>query len=132
MNLITGWDLLEQSRVQPGQWLLVTAGNSAVATVVSQFAKGRDIKVVSVVRSIREGLDLCAFGATEVINLSQTDQNLSGLIADLPTDPGSTQLSIAWAGLCSAICFDASPWTGAQLSTGATAQRGLRSTTSTF
>jgi NADPH:quinone reductase len=44
VNPITAWDLLSESRVQAGQWLAVTAGNSTVATMVLQFAKYKKIK----------------------------------------------------------------------------------------
>ncbi len=88
MNLITGWDLLEESKVQPGQWLVLTAGNSSVATVVSQFAARREVKVIAVVRSAREGMDLYSFGANHVIELSRSDKNLRDLIADVTNGAG--------------------------------------------
>ncbi|KAA6457241.1 zinc-binding dehydrogenase [Acidobacteria bacterium AB60] len=83
MNLITGWDLLEESGVQPGQWLLLTAGNSSIATIVSQFAARRGVKVISVVRTARGDMDMAAFGVTQLIDLSKSGTNLGELIADL-------------------------------------------------
>jgi NADPH:quinone reductase len=58
VNLITAWDLLEESRVLPGQWLVLSAGNSTVATLVLQFAKAQGVKVISVVRRVSDRLDL--------------------------------------------------------------------------
>jgi NADPH:quinone reductase-like Zn-dependent oxidoreductase len=78
VNFITAWDLLEESRVRPGQWLVLTAGNSTVATLVLQFARARNVKVISVVRRATERLDLKALGASEVIELG----TLSGSVRD--------------------------------------------------
>lgn len=88
MNLITGWDLLEESSVQPGGWILVTAGNSTIATVVSQFAKRKEVKVISLVRSAREDLDLYSYGATEVVELSRPERDLGKLISELTNGSG--------------------------------------------
>ncbi|MFP2925827.1 zinc-binding alcohol dehydrogenase family protein [Pyxidicoccus sp. 3LG] len=77
-NLITAWDLLHESRVKPGQWLALTAGNSTVATMVLQMARARGIEVVSLVRKVQPQLDLKALGASDVLELA------SG-----PTDVGS-------------------------------------------
>ena len=46
LNPITAWDLLDDSRVQPGQWVAVTAANSSVATMVTQFAQRRGVNVI--------------------------------------------------------------------------------------
>jgi NADPH2:quinone reductase len=88
MNLITGWDLVEQSKVQPGQWLLLTAGNSTVAKITSQFAKLKNIKVMSVVRRARNGNDLRAFGASQVVDLSNGVKDLCNFIADVTSGSG--------------------------------------------
>ena len=50
LNPITAWDLLEDSRVQPGQWVAVTAANSSVATMVVQFAQRRGVNVIPLER----------------------------------------------------------------------------------
>lgn len=77
MNLITAWDLIEQSGVQPGQWLVLTAGNSTVAMIASQFAKRKGVKVLSLVRTARKGLDLRRLGATDVFELSRDGRILA-------------------------------------------------------
>src|SRR5579863_794832 len=88
MNLITGWDLVEESRVQPGQWLLVTAGNSTVAMIALQFAKRKGARVVSVLRSTWQGLNLRSLGADEVIELSATTENVGDLASRLTKGAG--------------------------------------------
>jgi NADPH:quinone reductase-like Zn-dependent oxidoreductase len=46
LNPITAWDLLDDSQVQSGQWVAVTAANSSVATMVAQFARRRGVNVI--------------------------------------------------------------------------------------
>ena len=88
MNLITAWDLVEQSGVEPDGWLVLTAGNSTVAMIAAQFAKRKGVKVLSVVRTARKGLDLRGLGATEVLELSKDGPNLGKLIADATNGSG--------------------------------------------
>lgn len=70
VNLITAWDLLQQSGVKPGQWLVLTAGNAAVSTLVSQMAKQQGIAVISIVRRVKQEQLLESLGAAVVIDLS--------------------------------------------------------------
>lgn len=70
-NVISAVDLLDRAQVRPGQWLALTAGNSTVATLVLQLARAREIKVLSLVRRAQPDLDLRAWGAAEVIELSR-------------------------------------------------------------
>jgi NADPH:quinone reductase-like Zn-dependent oxidoreductase len=70
VNPITAWDLLAQSRVQPGQWLALTAGYSSISTTVLQFAKRKGINVISMVRRLHDDLDLHRLGAAAVVDLS--------------------------------------------------------------
>ena len=66
-NLITAWDLVENSGVQPGGWLALTAGYSTVAVLALQFAARRGIRVLSIVRRRRDDPDLIGLGAEAVI-----------------------------------------------------------------
>ncbi|MCH5583445.1 zinc-dependent alcohol dehydrogenase family protein [Shimazuella sp. AN120528] len=87
-NLITAWDLLKQSKVQSGQWLALTAGNSNVATMVSQLAKHRGINVISIVRKTHEHLDLKELGASHVYDLSKADKNIKDFILEITQNKG--------------------------------------------
>jgi NADPH:quinone reductase-like Zn-dependent oxidoreductase len=69
LNPQTAWGLLERVNVQPGEWLLLTAGNSVVAQLLIQLAVLRGIKVISVVRSNKSNTLLKELGA-EIIDLS--------------------------------------------------------------
>ena len=88
VNPITAWDLLDASAVQPGGWLALTAGNSAVSTMVLNFAKLRKINVISIVRSRQKSLDLKAWGAAEVIELSKLSNRLRERIAEMTEQKG--------------------------------------------
>ncbi|WP_083964258.1 quinone oxidoreductase family protein [Shimazuella kribbensis] len=87
-NLITAWDLLEQSKVQSGQWLALTAGNSSVATMVSQLAKLRGVHVISIVRKTHDHLDLQTLGVSHVIDLSQLSGNIKEPIMEITQNKG--------------------------------------------
>lgn len=88
LNLITAWDVLTQSQVLPGQWIALTAGNSSVSSMISQFAKYRGINVIAIVRNSHPSIDLKAMGATAVIDLSSTGGNLRNRIMDLTQSKG--------------------------------------------
>jgi NADPH:quinone reductase len=83
VNPITAWDLLREAVVQPGDWLALTAGNSAVSTMVLSFAKLRKVNVISIVRTAHEQLNLKAWGATEVVELSKLSRGLAEEIAEI-------------------------------------------------
>jgi len=87
-NAITAWDLLRDSGVQPGQWLAVTAGNSSVATKILQFANLEKVNVLPIVRRAEKGLDLKAWGAREVLDLSTASGNLSERIKEITNNKG--------------------------------------------
>ncbi len=88
VNPITAWDLLNESRVRAGQWLALTAGNSTVATMVSQFAKLKSINVISIVRRAQKALDLKARGASEVIELSSLSKPVGQRIMEITQNEG--------------------------------------------
>jgi NADPH2:quinone reductase len=89
-NLITAWDLIEAARVKPGHWLAVTAGNSTVSTMVLQFARARNVNVISLVR--RASLDLKDLGATEVVELLSLSGSVGDRIAEITSNKGINAL----------------------------------------
>lgn len=70
LNPFTTWGLLEKADLESGDWLLMTAGNSAVARIITQIARVRGINVILTVRSPGHSEGLKALGASEVINTS--------------------------------------------------------------
>lgn len=88
VNPITAWDLLVDSRVQPGQWLAVTAGYSSISTMVMQFAQRRGINVIAIVRRSRQKLDLKQLGATAVLDLSEVKDGIKEAVMDITGGAG--------------------------------------------
>lgn len=88
VNLITAWDLLKQSDVKPGQWLVLTAGNSTISTLVSQLAKQQGVPVISIVRHVKQVHLLESLGATVVIDLSAEQGNITQRIMDITGNKG--------------------------------------------
>ena len=80
-NLITAWDLLAAARAGEGDWIVVTAGNSTVSTMVAQFAAARGIRVIALSR--RPRADLTRLGATAVVDLGRLDGPIGAAIAAL-------------------------------------------------
>jgi NADPH:quinone reductase-like Zn-dependent oxidoreductase len=85
-NLITAWDLLAAARINAGDWLAVTAGNSTVSTMVLQFAKARNVNVISFVRRAR--FDLKELGASEVVELSSLSGSVGDRVAEITSNKG--------------------------------------------
>ena len=67
LNPITAHALLEESTAQADDWLLLTAGNSAIAKIIIQLAKARRIKTIVVVRNMHDRQELEALGATIIV-----------------------------------------------------------------
>ena len=88
VNFITAWDLLDESGVQPDQWLALTAGNSTTATMVLQFATLRKVNVISIVRGAQDHLDLKGLGAAEVIELSSLGRSIGIRIVEITQSHG--------------------------------------------
>jgi NADPH2:quinone reductase len=72
LNPVTAWGLLEESGTVAGDWLLLTAGSSAVAKIVTQIAKHRGIHVILAVRKIEQAAALRTLGADEVVDLQDS------------------------------------------------------------
>ncbi|UUZ81976.1 zinc-binding dehydrogenase [Paenibacillus sp. P26] len=74
--------------MKPGDWLALTAGNSTVATMVSQFARFKGVNVISIVRKRQEHLPLKDLGATGIIELSALPGNLHDQIMEMTNNQG--------------------------------------------
>ncbi|MER9711032.1 zinc-binding dehydrogenase [Mesorhizobium sp. M0213] len=87
VNPITAWDLLTDSRVQPGQWL-VTAGYSSISTMVMQFAQRRGINVIALVRRSHQSFDLKTLGASAILDLSDLKASIREAVMDITGGAG--------------------------------------------
>ncbi len=68
INPFTAYAMLEESGLQKGKWLLITAGGSAFGRFVIQLGKKCGINVVCTVRRDDQVESLLELGATAVIN----------------------------------------------------------------
>jgi NADPH:quinone reductase-like Zn-dependent oxidoreductase len=68
VNPFTAWAMVEESGVQPGEWLLITACGSAYGKLVIQLCKKKGIKTIGTVRHDDLNEDLQELGLNEVIN----------------------------------------------------------------
>ena len=73
VNPYTAFGMLEVAALQPGQWLMVTAGGSAFGQFVIQLCQQRGINVIATVRRPEQVSALKALGATAVINTETED-----------------------------------------------------------
>lgn len=73
LNPFTAWGLLEEAGVAAGDWVLITAATSAVARILTQIARRRGIRVISVVRNRKYEERLKALGADAVVDVSEKD-----------------------------------------------------------
>ena len=97
MPLITAWDLVEGSRAQAGEWIAVTAGNSANALMIMQLAARKGIRVMAFVRRL-PSLDLREFGAEVVIDLSASGDGVASRIREVTAGKGFSAIIDAVGG----------------------------------
>lgn len=68
VNPFTAWAMLEESGVQAGEWLMITACGSAYGKLVIQLCQKKGIKTVGTVRRDDLNEDLKKLGLNEVVN----------------------------------------------------------------
>lgn len=71
VNPFTAWAMLHESKLQAGDWLLLTAGGSSFAQLVIQMATRKGIKTICTVRRDDQIEQLKQLGATEVVNTAK-------------------------------------------------------------
>lgn len=74
LNPLTAWAVLEQSRAGAGDWLVLSAGTSAVSKLIIQFAKKKGIKTIVIVREQSQTELLLSLGASAVIPDNDLEQ----------------------------------------------------------
>lgn len=104
LNPVTAWGLLDEAGVKEGEWILLTAGNSAVSRIVTQIAFRRGIEVILVVRNSSSSDELKSLGAKEVID-SSTGQ-ISGRVLDMTKGKGADAILDSVGGKIGTELFD--------------------------
>ncbi|WP_431210175.1 zinc-binding dehydrogenase [Puia sp. P3] len=97
MPMITAWDVVENSKAKEGEWIAVTAANSANALMIMQLAIRKGIRVIAFVRKLPK-LNLHDFGAETVIDLSLNDTPIPELIRRLTANKGISAIIDAVGG----------------------------------
>jgi len=97
MPLITAWDVLENSRATAGEWIAVTAANSANALLIMQLAILKSIRVIALVRRL-PSLDLHDFGAEVIIDLSLDGASIPDRIRGITGSRGVSAILDAVGG----------------------------------
>jgi NADPH2:quinone reductase len=85
LNPVTAWGLLEKSHLVPGDWLLLTAGNSTVSKLIIQFAVRRGINIIATIRDPKYASQLNEMGA-EVINVNNA--HITDCVAEITKGAG--------------------------------------------
>jgi NADPH2:quinone reductase len=73
LNPLTAWALLDELNAAAGEWVLLSAGNSAVSKLIMQFAKTRDLKTIAIVREGDRFDELLSLGASVVLKANDGD-----------------------------------------------------------
>lgn len=85
LNPTTAWGLLDEAKVEAGDWLLLTAANASVSRIVIQLARLRNIKVIGIIRDLKQAEELKNMGAEEVL---KQDDNLSDRVNEITSGKG--------------------------------------------
>lgn len=97
MPLITAWDVVEGSKAKTGEWVAVTAANSANALFIMQLAARKGIRVIALVRKF-PSLNLREFGAEVVIDLSLDEAIVPSRIREITESKGLSAIIDAVGG----------------------------------
>ncbi len=73
VNPFTAWAMVEESGVQSGEWLMITACGSAYGKLVIQLCRKKGIRTVGTVRRDDLNEDLKKLGLDEVVNTETED-----------------------------------------------------------
>jgi NADPH:quinone reductase len=88
LNPFTAWGLLKESKAKAGDWLLLTAGRSAVSKITTQLAKQRNIHTILAIRNLQKASEMKELGADVVLDM---DNDLSiQRVAEITSGKGIT------------------------------------------
>lgn len=76
LNPLTAWALLEESNAGAGEWIILSAGNSALSKLIIQLANQRGVKTLALIRKNDQQIPLLNFGASAVSYADADDLEL--------------------------------------------------------
>jgi NADPH:quinone reductase-like Zn-dependent oxidoreductase len=86
VNPFTAWAMVEESGVQAGEWLMITACGSAYGKLVIQLCQKKGIKTIGTVRRDDLTTDLKKLGLNEVVNTET--ENLPQRVSEITEGQG--------------------------------------------
>lgn len=108
LNPLTAWALLEESNAKENEWIILSAGNSAVSKLIIQLAKNKSIRTIPVVRDVQHKEELLRLGADLV--LKSDNDAIEKQVQELAkTERVSAFLDAVGGGLASTIIKAISP-----------------------
>jgi NADPH:quinone reductase-like Zn-dependent oxidoreductase len=84
LNPLTAWALLEELNAKEGEWIIMSAGNSALCKLIIQFAKDRQLKTIAIIRENDPQEQLLRFGATAILrsNDEELETQVKGFVGN--------------------------------------------------
>ncbi len=73
VNPVTAWVMLDELRLQPGDWLVQTAAGSTLGRLVIQIAQMRGYRTINLVRRPEQSAELLALGGDVAFCTAETD-----------------------------------------------------------
>lgn len=116
LNPLTAYALLHEAGAHTDDWLLLTAGNSAVSKIIIQLARLQGIRTIALIRNDEETEILKQLGATEVLNTRSA--NLLQEILTITNSKGAAALLDAVGGPLLSALFNAMATNGQVISYG--------------
>lgn len=73
LNPLTAWALLEESEAVAGEWIVLSAANSALCKLMVQLANKRGIKTLAILRKSDDSAPLLQLGVSAVVHDDAAD-----------------------------------------------------------
>ncbi|MCM4157820.1 2-enoyl thioester reductase domain-containing protein [Gramella sp. AN32] len=74
LNPLTAWALLEQTNAKSGDYIILSAGNSSISRLISQFSLKLGVKTIHIVRNKELFNKSTAFGPCEVVEENKLNE----------------------------------------------------------
>ena len=71
VNPLTAWAMIEELKIEKGEWLLQTAAGSTLGRIILQLARERGFRTINIVRRREQAEELKRLGADETISTDE-------------------------------------------------------------
>lgn len=83
LNPLTAMALLDEVQARQNEWVVLSAGSSAISKLVIQFAKSKKIKTLVILRNDEQRSQLLNLGATAVLVADESSDDLVSRINEI-------------------------------------------------